>query len=138
MLPHDLLIHLRETLQTALGAETSCQIGIEANITAASYPLVRLVPTRLLPPQDVGGRRRRLQLTVYFGARLLESADGLDAVYAGLLAMETQIRDALTLTAVQSARAAGQYVRAVYVDTITDEDRLPHYKLMASRFEVET
>lgn len=137
MTPWAILTHLRDTLQTALGAGTSCRIGLEANITAASYPLARLVPTRLLPPEEVGGRRRRMQLTVYFGDHLLESADGLDAVYAALLAMETTIRDAVTLTAVQTARAAGQYVRAVYVDTIADEDRLPHYKLMASRFEVE-
>ena len=36
MSPHELLVHLRDTLQTALGPETSCRIGIEANITAAS------------------------------------------------------------------------------------------------------
>lgn len=137
MTPNEMLVQVRDTLQEALGEETSCRIGLEANITAASYPLARLVPTRLLPPQEVGGRRRRMQLTVYFGTRLLESADGLEAVYEALLTMDATIRDALTLTAVQTARAAGRYLRAVYVDTITDEDRLPHYKLMASRFEVE-
>ncbi len=27
--------------------------------------------------------------------------------------------------------------KSYFVDTITDEDRLPHYKIFASRFEVE-
>ncbi len=139
MTPFDLLAHLRDTLLSAFAHTinpVTCKIGIEANVTAADYPLVRLVPTRLTP-QEVGGARRRIQLTVYFGTRLQESADGLEAVYADLLAMETLVRDAVTLTAVRTARESGQHVKAVYVDTITDEDRLPHYKMMACRFEVE-
>ena len=86
-------------------------------------------------PQEVGAIRRRMQATIYFGARLLESSDGLEAVYEALLALETAIRDAAMLEAVRAARSGREHMRVEYLDTITDEDRLPHYKLMAARFE---
>ena len=136
MAPYAVLAHLKATLAILPGV-VSCKIGLEANVTATDYPLIRIVPTRMMP-QDAGAARRRIQVTIYFGAKLLESLDGLEAVYEALLTLEGQIRDAVLLTAVQAARAQREHLRAEYLDTITDEDRLKHYKLMACRFEVES
>ena len=136
MKPFETLVHLREVLKL-LPDVASCKIGLEANIVPESYPLIRLVPSLLLP-QEVGALRRRTRLLVYFGVNLLESSDGLEAVYEGLLNQEQAIRDAMMLTAVKAACSQGKRIKVEYVDTITDEDRLPLYKLMASRFEVES
>ena len=136
MTPFETLVHLREVLKL-LPDVASCKIGLEANIVPESYPLIRLVPSLLLP-QEVGALRRRTRLLVYFGVNLLESSDGLEAVYEGLLNQEQAIRDAMMLTAVKAACSQGKRIKVEYVDTITDEDRLPLYKLMAARFEVES
>ncbi|MBE2294768.1 MAG: hypothetical protein IAF00_07445 [Phycisphaerales bacterium] len=136
MTPFETLVYLREVLKL-LPDVASCKIGLEANIVPESYPLIRLVPSLLLP-QEVGALRRRTRLLVYFGVNLLESSDGLEAVYEGLLNQEQAIRDAMMRTAVKAACSQGKRIKVEYVDTITDEDRLPLYKLMASRFEVES
>lgn len=135
MTPWDLLTQLKTTLAAVPGV-ASCQIGLEANITPADYPLIRLVPTRLRPQDDVGDRVL-LELTVYFGDALLEAADGLETVYEGLLAREEAIRQAVLFGAARAAWTTGQRMTARFIDTLFDEDRLPHYKMMASRFEVE-
>jgi len=135
MTPWEILIQLKTTL-AALPEIQSCRIGLEANITPDDYPLIRLVPTRLTPKDDVGDRPV-LELTVYFGVALLEAADGLETVYAGLLAREAAIREAVLFGAAKAAWQVGERIAARFVDTLFDEDRLPHYKLMASRFEVE-
>lgn len=135
MTPFEQLTLLKTTL-TSLPGVASCAIGLEAAITPADYPLVRIVPTRLIP-QEVGATRRQMEVLIYFGAALLEASDGLETVYETLLALETAIKDAVTLTAVQAARSQGGYLKARYVETLTDEDRLPLYKLFASRFAVE-
>jgi hypothetical protein len=135
MTPWAMLDHLKTALATVSGV-ASCQIGLEANITPADYPLVRIVPTRMRPNDDVGDRAL-LEVTVYFGDALLESADGLETVYEGLFALESQIRQAVLFGAVRAAWAGGARMAARYVETLFDEDRLPHYKMMASRFEVE-
>jgi hypothetical protein len=134
MTPFAQLILIKAVLARATGA-TTCRIGLEAAITADDYPIIRIVPTRLIP-QEVG-QRRHMELLIYFGAPLLEASDGLEAVYGTLLEMEQVIKDALTLTVVKTARDQGQYLKTQYVETITDEDRLPHYKLFAMRWRVE-
>lgn len=135
MTPWEILTQIKATL-TELPGVASCAIGIEANITPSDYPLVRIVPTRLTPYDDVGDRAL-LAVTVYFGAALLEASDGLEAVYEELLALEAAIREAVLFTAQRAAWQTGTRMTARFIDTITDEDRLPHYKMMASRFEVE-
>lgn len=135
MTPWEILTQIKATLATIAGI-TSCKIGLEANITPDQYPLIRLVPTRMAPKDDVGDRAR-LELTVYFGDALLESADGLETVYEGLFELEALIREAVLFTAKRSAWTAGDRMTARFLDVLFDEDRLPHYKLMASRFEVE-
>ena len=135
MTPWEILTQIKATLATVSGVAT-CKIGLEANITPADYPLIRMVPTRMRPQDEVGDRAL-LELTVYFGDALLEAADGLETVYAGLFALEAQIREAVLFTAQRAAWENGQRLTARFIDVLFDEDRLPHYKLMAARFEVE-
>ena len=134
MTPWELLTQIKETLAVLPGI-ASCQIGLEANITPSDYPLIRIVPTRMTP-QDEVGHSATLDVTVYFGDALLESSDGLETVYAGLFTLEAAIREAILFTAKRTAWLAGNTMTARYVDTLFDEDRLPHYKIMASRFAV--
>ena len=134
MTPWEILTQIKETL-AAIPGIASCQIGLEANITPSDYPLIRIVPTRLTPDDGVGDRPI-LEVTVYFGDALLESSDGLETVYAGLFTREAAIREAILFTAKRMAWQAGTTMTARYVDTLFDEDRLPHYKMMASRFTV--
>ena len=134
MTPFAQLTLIKTVLASVPGVST-CKIGLETAITPEDYPLIRLVPTRLIP-QEVG-QRRQMELLIYFGAPLLEARDGLEAVYETLLELEAAIKEALTLTVVKTARDQGQYLKTQYVETITDEDRLPHYKLFAMRWRVE-
>ena len=134
MTPWEILTQIKETL-AAIPDIASCKIGLEANITPTDYPLIRLVPTRLTPEDEVG-HDAALEVTVYFGDALLESSDGLETVYAGLFTLEAAIREAVLFTAKRTAWLAGNTMTGRYVDTLFDEDRLPHYKMMASRFEV--
>lgn len=135
MTPWELLTQIKATLAT-VPTIASCAIGLETNITPDDYPLIRLVPTRMTPKDDVGDRAM-LELTVYFGDALLESADGLETVYEGLFTLEAQIREAVVFTAKRTAWESGQMLTARYIDTLFDSDSLVHYKIMASRFEVE-
>ena len=136
MTTFDMLTLIKTVLAEKVPQVASCKIGLEAAIAADDYPLVRIVPTRLVP-QEVGQARRQMEVLIYFGAALLEASDGLEKVYESLLEMEMQIKDALTLNVVKTARDGGQYLKTQYVETITDEDRLPHYKLFAMRWRVE-
>lgn len=138
MTPFATLILLKDTLAAVEGV-ASCRIGLEANITPADYPLIRIVPTRLIPStlaDDDDLYLRQMEVLIYFGAALLEAADGLEAVYAELLTLEAAINQAL-VTAAQAVNDSVAYFQLAYVETITDEDRLPHYKLFASRWRIE-
>ena len=119
----------------AIPGVTSCKVGLEANLTPDDYPIIRLVPSSLTP-QTPGNGQRLLAFTVYFGAQLLAATDGLPAVYAELFRLDAAIRQALLVTAIATSRASGGSLQVTYRDTVCDEDRLPHYKLMAARFEV--
>ncbi len=81
--------------------------------------------------------RRGMELLIYCGMPLLESSDGLEAVYAGLLTLEEAILDAMQFQVIQAGLTAGAFLRTEYIETITDEDRLPLYKLFASRFVID-
>ena len=122
---------------TAIVGIMSCKVGLEANLTPDDYPIIRIVPATLTP--NGGGNvngSRTLAITVYFGAQLLEATDGLPAVYAELFRLDAAIREALLVTAIATSRASGGSLQVTYRDTVCDEDRLPHYKLMAARFDV--
>lgn len=132
----ELLTQIKATLATIPGT-TTCKIGLEQNITPDQYPLIRLLPTRMQSKDDVGNQAL-LEVTVYFGAAVLEvDSGGLETVYANLFSLEETIRQAVLFGAVKAAWESGNRMQVRYVDTLFDEDRLPHYKLMASRFEVE-
>lgn len=112
----------RDTL-AAIPGVASCKVGLEAGIGPADYPLVRVVPSRITPGRPYGGRT--VDAVVYFGVNRSVTEDGgLEAVYSALFDMETAIRSAV-------AGLGGRYI-----ETITDEDRLDTYKLMAVRVEL--
>lgn len=94
----------------------SCEVGIEANVSPDAWPLIRIVPRRVVPGASYGGRS--IETWVYFGTQTSESRGGLPAVYEALATMEADILEAL--------RAIG----GTYTETITDEDRLKPYKQM--------
>ncbi len=121
----------------AIPGVNTCRVGLEANLTPDDYPIIRLVPSSLAP--DGSGNvhgPRTLSLTMCFGAQLLEATDGLSAVYAELFRLDAAIREALLVTAIRDGLAVGVWRQITYRDTVMDEDRLPHYKIMAARFEV--
>lgn len=121
---------LRDALAAIPGVQT-CRIGLEENITPDDYPLIRLVPSLAADGVTIG--RRRMDLIIYFGMPLQpfdDTPDGsgrvrLEKLYAALLELEAQILDMIAQRG------------ALYRETITDEDRLDTYKLMAIRCSVE-
>lgn len=107
----------------AIPGVASCKVGLEAGISPADYPLVRVVPSRITAGKPYGGRT--VDALIYFGVdRSVTQDGGLEAVYAALFDLEAQIRSAVS--------ALG----GRYMETITDEDRLDTYKLMACRVEL--
>lgn len=123
---------LRNALATIPGV-ASCKIGLESNISPADYPLIRVVPSRLEPGQiAVSGEHltRKGEVLIYFGMDTGEAEGGLEAVYGALFTLETAILGKL-------AGTISGILGTVYLETITDEDRLDCYKLMAVRCEVE-
>jgi hypothetical protein len=123
---YPLLEALRDTLATVPGVAT-CRIGLEANMTPADYPMVRIVPSRGEPAADLGGSMRQVQCLIYFGQAQHEFAEGLQAQYEALLAMEAALIDAA-----QGLRTAA----AIHRETIFDEDRVDAYKLLALRVDL--
>lgn len=117
----DALEVARDELADIAGV-ASCRIGLEANISPADYPLIRIVPTRLTPGRPYS--RRTIEAQVYIGWDTSEAEGGLEAVYTDLLALEQGVRDTI------------QALGGRYIETITDEDRLDTYKLMALRVEL--
>lgn len=99
----------------------SCKVGWEANISPASFPLIRVVPVRITPGKPYSNRTAEALL--YFGSPIANSA-GLENVYEGLFDLEADI-----LTRLKTLQGR-------YIETICDEDRLDTYKLMAIRCEL--
>ena len=113
-----------EAVRTALAAlpgVTTCKIGMEDSISPADYPLIRIVPGRITPGRPYNNRE--VELSLYFGTPIANSA-GLEAVYSALFALEADI--------IAAVRVMG----GRYLETITDEDRLPMYKLMVVRAQI--
>ena len=117
-------------LRTALAAisgVTTCKVGIESGMSPADYPMVRVVPTRLIPGKPYG--QRTAEVSIYFGMNVGETQDdgvtyGLEYVYKALSGLEDEI--------IQVVKAQSHK----YIDTVTDEDRLDAFKLMVVRCEV--
>lgn len=121
---------LRDALATIPDIAT-CKIGLEADITPADYPMIRLVPASIRQSQSIG--RRRAEVLIYFGMPIQafdEEPDSsgrvrLEKLYAALFALEGEIRTVIDAQ------------NCLYRETITDEDRLDTYKMMAARIEME-
>jgi hypothetical protein len=110
----------RDALAVIAGV-ASCKVGLEVNISPADYPLVRLVPVRITPGVPYGNRTA--EVLIYFGAPTANS-EGLEEVYRDLFALEANI--------LRVVRGLG----GRYRETITDEDRMDTYKLMAARVDL--
>ena len=119
-----LLVALRDTLGAVPGIQTS-RIGLEANMTPADYPMVRIETSRLTESGVLG--RRGADVLVYFGMPLHEFTDGLEAMLEKLLALEASL--------VEAATSGPAFCR--YIETIADEGRVDGYRLMALRLRVE-
>ena len=110
----------------------TARIGLEAGMSPADYPIVRLVPSRLQRSDldEAAGLAglRGVEVLVYFGMPIVEADAGLEDLYRQLFLMEVALIAALPV--------AGDYV-ARWQETILDEDRVPGYKLMALRVLVD-
>ena len=109
------LAALRDKLAT-LDVQT-CKIGLEANMTPADYPMIRLVTSRVTP--TVVRPRREIELLIYYGQPLHDFAVGLEALTESHMAMEASIIEVV------------EDFGGKYIETITDEDRLEGYKMMS-------
>jgi len=124
------LEELRDVL-AAIPSVSTCKVGLEHGISPGDYPLIRIVPSVVTDGPTIS--RKQCDVWIYFGAEAKEvdaeaDADGrvgLEKVYAALFDLEGLIRDAV--------HANGGICR----DTVTDEDRLSAYKLMAIKAVVE-
>lgn len=125
-----LLEGLKAALATIPGIK-SCKIGLETDITPDDYPLIRIVPSLVRDGLTIG--RRHADLLIYFGMPIQPFDDAADAsgrvrlekLYAALFDTETAIREQIVLNG------------GLYRETITDDDRLDTYKLMAVRCDIE-
>lgn len=135
-----LLETIKAALATIPGIKT-CRIGLEDDITPDDYPIIRIVPSHMTPGKvsSTGDHvTRKGDVLIYFGMPIQpfdDVADGsgrtrLEKLYAALFNVEARIIDALSPN-----QLGGMKVR--YVETITDEDRIETYKLMAVRVDVE-
>jgi hypothetical protein len=115
----------RDALAAVAGV-TTCKVGREANISPNSYPLIRIVPIRTLGGKGYAGRTG--DSWVFFGAALT-NADGLEAVYSAMSAMEKDIIDVL-------GTIEGRYIETLNDQDQLDQDQREPYKLMAIRCEL--
>lgn len=123
---YPLLASVRDALATIADVKT-CRIGMEAGITPADYPLVRLVPIQL---EDGVARstNNAVEAWVYFGIDCHEFEDGLEALCAKLSAVWVRLMDAMRQT-------SGVH-SVVHVRTVFDEDRVEAFKLFAIRVRI--
>lgn len=105
---------------------TTCKVGREANISPNSYPMIRIVPIRALSGKGYAGRT--VESWIFFGAALT-NADGLEAVYTAMSALEASIIDVLSTI-------EGRYIETLNDQDQLDQDQLEPYKLMAIRCEL--
>ena len=114
------LVILRDALSDIDGVCT-CKIGIEAAISPADWPLIRIVPVRFTPGSPYNNRTA--EIDIYFGWNTAD-AEGLENVYQDVLALEAGI---ITTVKAQDGR---------YIETVTDEDVSDTYKTMRVRVEM--
>jgi len=113
-------------IDTPDGPDVSCKLELEDNISPDSYPLIRVVLTRLTPRKQYA--HRGIEAMIVFGAKIANS-EGMAAVLDGVLTMED---------AIDAVRKAQGWV---YVDTIANPapfEAPKAYKLMGMRVEMRS
>ncbi len=125
--PMVLLEELRDLLAAVDGVVT-CKIGLEAGMAPEDYPIVRIVPSSAKPSELELAGLRAFECLIYFGKPITEADNGLEDLYREIFAMEVALIAVLP--------SAGNYV-ARWLETITDEDRAPGYKMMALRVLID-
>ena len=120
------ILTLIQTKLSAIATLKTCKLGLETSIAPSEYPIARIVASS---SQNDEFRRGKHIVKIYYGFNLSEF-DGLDAIYQKLYALETEIRDAIDLEL--------EPYLCKWVNTISDEDRIPEYKILCSSFEVES
>lgn len=121
---NEALSSMKAKLATVAGIKT-VKIGIEANMSPADYPMIRVVPNRLLPGDP--SHFRVCEVLVYFGLPILEAKDGLEAVLTQLMALEEQIVEVLLV---------GSGYKCQFLETQTSAGVVEHYELAVSRFKI--
>lgn len=123
----DTLVTVRDHLGALPGVATS-RIGLEANMTPADYPMIRVVPAELVNGPTL--QRTKIRALIYFGKPIHEftEAGRLEDLYSELFDMEASIIAAL--------RTIGGGILAKQSRTILDEDRVDAYKLMCMQVEI--
>lgn len=107
-----------------IDAVVSCKIGLESGIAPGDYPMIRLVPSRIVPGRPYS--QRSAECLIYFGWPVGPSeTGGLEAVYESLFTLEAGILEVL------------KTLSGRYIETVTDEDRLDTFKLFAIRCELQ-
>ena len=119
----DTLEAARDVLSSLPGV-ASCKIGLEANMTPDSFPMIRLVPRRVEP--GVSYQNRTVETLIYFGVKKTEAEIGLEEVYSQILTMEASIVSAILPLGHR------------YVDTLyEDNDVSGQYKVGLLRVEMQ-
>ena len=117
---------MKTNLASIKGVKT-CAVGLEANITPASYPMIRLVPTQFRK-SDKAAHYRICDLAIYFGLPLVEGKTSAETIYKDLIEMETKVIDATRM---------GDTYRSTYQKTMVSTSEVEHYKLFCVFLEVE-
>lgn len=108
------LAAVRAALAVLPGVST-CKVGFEANMTAADYPMVRIVPSKIADGTNL--QQRGTEVLVYFGQPIHEFTTDLEGQWQALQA------------------SPGFFFG--YRDTFLDEVRIEAYKVLAIRGTVE-
>ena len=119
------LADLKQKLSAVQGLKT-CAVGIEANLSPADYPLVRIVPNQFRKAES--SHYRICDLYVYFGLPLTEGVTSIESIYSQLLEMEQQVIEATRI---------GDNYRSTYQKTIVSGSEVEHYRLMVVVLETQ-
>jgi hypothetical protein len=131
---NNLLDIVVDSLKTIDGVQ-SCKIGLEVGMTANDYPMIRVVPTRIISADNNPGRRT-VSVIIYVGVKIFEGPESLAKLYAELLDFESAVRAKVMFEMVSDIRKQGFFIKTEYVETIFDEDRVPLFKLIAIKLNV--
>lgn len=121
-----ILSAIRDHCATLPGIKT-CKIGFETPVLPDAYPLIRIVLSEIHEFDTNAPGRTEMTIIIYYGESVRPlNEGGLEDQHEWLLDMSDKIRDAVI---------PGQGWRARWLDTVWDEDRIPGFKIFASRFE---